>query len=291
MTKFVTPTAALVLSPTELPEDPARLPDVFDAFARVVVGLEHNELAWRTKDWPLRVRHPGDPDHAFRVTALLRDGRTAPAYVPRVCQGRVTRQVVAEYMTAGWALYRREPGRGMRIPITVIDRERHMTWSVVPAKVPLIDPVRELMQEDDETVLPVTAGVTGDWAGVFTPWENLDGLMGLKTPGEAWLRRRTARTVAPFRGFWSIIQGWHDVGDGARYQGMWRDPLVVTVYLGWPAYFISAAGETTSCPACAKVTIQGRQYCGTVDCNRARAAARQRTSRAASRQQRRTAPV
>jgi hypothetical protein len=291
MRKSVTATAALVLSPTELPEDPARLPDVFDAFARVVEGLEHNELAWRSKDWPLSVRHPGDPDHVFRATPLLPDGRTAPTYVPRACRGRVTRQVVAEYMTAGWALYPRAPSRGMRIPFTWIDYERHMTWSVVPARLPLIDPVRELMQEDDETVLPLTAGVTGDWAPVLTAWENLDGLMGLKTPGEAWLRRRMARTVAAYRGFWSIIEGFHDADDGARYEGMWGDPLVVTVYLGWPAYFISAAGEITSCPACSRVTIQGRRYCGTLDCNRARAAARQQTSRAASRQRRRAASV
>lgn len=281
MTKSVTATAALVLSPIEVPEDPARLPDVFDAFTRVVAGLERGEPVWRPTDWGLQVTHPKDPDVRFRATPLLRDGRTWAAAVPRTCAGRVTRQVVAEYMAASWAFSRREPGRGMRIPFTVIDHERHMTWSVIPAKGPLIDPVRELMQDDDETVLPLDVGVTGAWAAVFTSWENLDGLMGLKTPGDVWLGRRTARVVASSRQFWSMIQGWHDAGDERRYRGQWSEPIAVTAYLGWPAYLIAVAGVSGRCPACGCTTVQGRRYCGVPACDRARAAKRKRLSRAA----------
>jgi hypothetical protein len=279
VTKFVTPTAALVLSPTESPDDAARLPDVFDAFVRVVSGLERNELAFRPADYGLLVRHPKDPDHPFLATPLLRDGRTWPGCVPGACQGRVTRQVVADYVAAKWVLRPREPGRGMRIPFTFVDTATHSTWSVVPAKAPLVDPVRELLQDDDERVLPVAVGVTGDWAAVFTPWENLDGLMGLKTPGDAWLARRTAHVLASSRYLWSTIEGWYDAGDCDRYRGHWHEPIAVTAYLGWPAYLIAAVGRTSRCPVCDRTTVQGRLFCGAIECNRTRAVERQRVSR------------
>lgn len=70
--------------------------------------------------------------------------------------------------------------------------------------------------------------------------------------------------------------------DPFRYQGMWKEPTKLAAYLGWPAYLLEAAGEVREC-YCGRAVIQGRTYCGSPDCNRERARARKRVSRASRR--------
>jgi hypothetical protein len=289
----VTATDVLVLSPVEWPATPDELPGIFDAFLRAVAALEGGRIAFAWEDGVPLLAHPASPEPMFRPTPVLRDGWTTPFLVPSAWQGQISRAHVADYFVAEWQLFPREPSWGAHSSFEDVTPagEGLRVRTVMLPKLPVVDPLRDTAAQDDESMWPVTPELAGDWRSLLTTWEHVDGLLASKTPGSAWLARRSTRAMVSSDRLWWEIRGWRDAGDGHRYSGMEWHPVSVMVYLGWPAYFIAAAGKTTSCPACAKVTIQGRQYCGTVDCNRARAGARQRTSRAASQERRRTAPV
>lgn len=207
-----------------------------------------------------------------------------PLLVPQAWAARVSRAIVAEYLAAEWLLYTREPSWGahMRFDEVTPVEDGHNVRSVRPLKLPLVDPLRDVVQVDDESTWPVRPELAGAWAGLLTAWEHVDGLLATKTPGQAWLARRTARAVVPGDRWWWEVRGWRDARDSHRYSGMdWR-PLDVTVYLGWPAYFVAAAGPLRKCPACGRRVIQGRRFCGSDACNRARTTDRKRVSRARS---------
>jgi hypothetical protein len=57
VTKSVTPTDVLVLSPEQVPDDPKDVPEVFDAFARTLVALQAGMLAGRWEDGRLLLTH------------------------------------------------------------------------------------------------------------------------------------------------------------------------------------------------------------------------------------------
>jgi hypothetical protein len=61
---------------------------------------------------------------------------------------------------------------------------------VLPAKWPLVGPLRDTAAEDDQSSLPVAPELDGPWAGLFTPWEHTDAFLAGIRPGESWLLRR-----------------------------------------------------------------------------------------------------
>jgi hypothetical protein len=282
VTKSVTPTDSLVLSPLDWPEGPEAVPDVHDAFARAVVGLREGRVGFCWDGGQPLIAHEEAPELMFRIATLLRDGATAPYMVPDAWQGKITREIVASYFATEWLLYQCEPGWGAHASFGEI-REAGDGIDVhtsLPAKLPLVDPLRDTAGVDDESYLPLVPVKAGEWGSLLTPWENVDGLLATHTPGQAWLDRRTAQAMVPSDRWWWEVRGWRDGGDGHRYEDMERHPISVTVYLGWPAYVIAAAGKTTRCPQCGGARIQGRQFCRAPECDRARAAERKRVSRA-----------
>jgi hypothetical protein len=280
VTKFVTPTDALVLSPS-WPRDPDGLPEVFDAFARVVAGWEPNEIVAVLEGGVLLVVPKWAPEVAFRLIAVTRDGSTVPGLVPTAWAGRVTREVIVSYFAASWQLFERQPGWGVHLPFSRISPTSNglRVEAELPAKWPLVDPVRDAARVDTESEWAILPVLGGDWAGFLTGWENVDGFTATLKPGAAWLARRTASAISPTGRLWWEIRGLHDANDGHRFEGEWARPVAITLYLGWPAYVLAAAGQTTPCEACHRAAIQGRRYCGTLGCNRARATERRRRSR------------
>lgn len=285
MTKSVTATDVLVLSPVDFPEKPEDEAEIFDGFARVAVGLAECQLAggWQDDGSPL-MAHRGAPEPIFRATPLLRDGFTGPGWLPDSWEGRITLSIIGGYFAAEWLLYPREPDWGVHIPFDEVTpvEDGLRTRGTVPVKIPHIDPLRDGARPDDETDWPVRPELSGEWAGFLTSWEHVDGCLAGHRPGLAWLQRRIAHAVAPTGRVWWELRGLRDAGDVGRYgPQMWGRPTTVTLYLGWPAYFIAAAGETSRCEGCSRTAIRGRRYCAAPDCARARAAQRQRVSRAA----------
>jgi hypothetical protein len=150
------------------------------------------------------------------------------------------------------------------------------------AKQPFVDPLRDLAAPDSSEWLPLSPELDGEWAGLFTPWENTDAYLGGTRPGAAWLARRRLPAIATGIRLWWELRGWRDTGDPERYRGQWNESIPITAYLGWPAYLIAAAVETVLCENCGRVTIQGRRFCGGRECDRARAVARKRLGRSAA---------
>jgi len=282
VTKSVTPTDALVLSPVGLPEDPARAKDVFDVFARAVAGLEDGLLATGWQDGMRIVAHASTVEPVFRPTPLLRDGTTFSDLVPELWDGRVTRDVVASYFDAGWLLRPRERGWGVRTEIVEGFWEGLPQGSYMRVRTdwPLVDPVGDAAQFDDEAVDPISARKPEPWDGLLTDWEHRDGYFGGVAPGTAWLARRSAHVRALDGRWWWQLRGLREGSEPVRFRGQWDEPVAVSVYLGWPAYMCAVAGTVTRCAACGvRFTIGGRRYCGSTDCVRARASDRQRIRR------------
>ena len=151
---------------------------------------------------------------------------------------------------------------------------------VNPAKRPFVDPLRDTGAPDEKDWLLLAPELEGEWAGALHAWEHSDAFLAGVNPGPAWLRQRMRQAVAPGARLWWELKGLRDAGDLRRYGSeMWAHPMPVTVYLGWHSYVVEATGATLRCPACGGFTIQGRQYCGSRDCDRARAVARKRLSR------------
>jgi hypothetical protein len=151
---------------------------------------------------------------------------------------------------------------------------------VNPAKRPFVDPLRDTGAPDEKDWLLLAPELEGEWAGALHAWEHSDAFLAGVNPGPAWLRQRMRQAVAPGARLWWELKGLRDAGDLRRYGSeMWAHPMPVTVYLGWHSYVVEATGATLRCPACGGFTIQGRQYCGPRDCDRARAVARKRLSR------------
>ena len=281
MTKFVTATKSLVLSPVTWPSTSAGLADVYDAFGRAVVGLVNDEIGLGVAGDRRILAHKASTQAPFYFVPLLRDGSTMPNLVPPVWAGKITRAIVAAYLRAEWLLVRREPSWGAHLlfgETTSVDDELHVR-AQVGASLPLIDPIRDIAGEDDPSLIAVRPELAGDFAGLLTDWEAIDGCLIPAQPGEAWLDRRMARVVAASGRWWWEIEGLRDADDAERYRGEWSYPMLVSVYLGWPAYFVAAAGATTRCPNCGRTSIQGRFYCGAPECDQARAIDRKRTSR------------
>lgn len=275
-------TDALIFSPTEIAASPERLPDIFDAFARLAEGVERRESARSRKDGEIFWAPQFAPDCWFRVTPLLRDGTAYPWHVPARWNGRVTREAIAAYTRARWAFLARPRGWGAHWRSLELDpdRTKHIAYYVLDAKRPFVDAVRDTAKPDDEHTLPVEPQIQGDWRPILSSWEHVDGFMASPEPGPAWLRARSAQVRATNGRFWWQLRGYRDAGDIARYgRELWDQPHAVALYLGWPAYLVAQAGQIRRCHACGGAAIGGRRYCGSRECDRARAAARKRLSR------------
>lgn len=285
MTKFVTATDALVLSPIEWPDAPDKLQDVFDDFARTVVGLRDNRLVGVWDERRLIVAHARSPATEFFATPVLRDGWTLPTFVPAEWGGHVTLELIAAYFSSEWLLWGREPSWGARLLFRddpVIVEDGLLQGVELPATFPLVDPLRDTLAPDEEGILPLAPELDGRWAGLLTPWENTDAFLGGSRPGSAWLDRRMAKAVAPSDRQWWEIRGLREADDALRYgPEMWA-PRAITLYLGWHAYAVGAAGDVGRCQACGRPTTRDRRYCADSACSRARAAERQRRHRAGS---------
>jgi hypothetical protein len=228
------------------------VPDIHDAFTRAVAALEEGVVALCWENGQPLIAHVDAPELMFRMTPLLPDGATVPHVVPDAWRARITPAVVASYFNARCISYEAEPGWGAHLPFGEIreDGDELDVTTFIPAKLPLVDPLRDTAGLQDEHYFRLTVGKEGEWGTILTAWENLDGFLGTTTPGQAWLDRRTAQVVMPGDRVWWEVRGWRDAGDGNRYLAMGSRPIGVTVYLGWPAYIIAAAGKTTRCPQC-----------------------------------------
>ena len=207
------------------------------------------------------------------------------AYIPPSWQSHITRACLASFFQVGFLQYDRPRAWGAYLPIVAtrdVDGRRE-TLSELPGKRPLVDPLRDSARPDDDTVIPIRVEFAGEWSDLLTDWEHTDGFLAGPEPGVAWLRQRVKRIAMPYGRWWCELRGQRDARDSRRYFGTWREPISVTAYLGWPAHLVAAAGTVGRCPACRRVVIGGRLYCGAPQCDRARAAHRQRSGRAARR--------
>lgn len=256
-------------------------PKVFEDFHRVVAAFgEGSGFYVIEPKGAARVLFAHDREGTwFYLTAVLRDGRTEPFVVPRSWKGRITRKTIAQYFGADtFDLSLRKSGKwGLHWKVEkALGPRGYKVFA--PVQFPLIDPVRDATQPDDERWLPVALSFKEPWNSLFTRWEALDAFMATKTPGEEWLRHRIRHAVGFPARSWLQIRGLHEARNADRYKGQWEDKTAITAYLGWPAYFIDAAGEVRRC-RCGGTAIGGRTYCGDPDCNRERARQRQRDRR------------
>lgn len=285
MTNFVTPDDALIASPADWPASASAIPEVFDAFARLVEGLTHDKLVLADGGEEYRWAHRGHPEYLFRLTPVLKDGCVSERYIPESWEGRVTRTVLESFLRARFVHYERPAGWGAHLPVVAIRKVNGLVERLIelPGKRPLVDPLRDAARTDDDTVIPVTTEFAGEWSGILTEWEHVDGFLAGPNPGGAWLGQRMRRVAMPFGRWWWELRGRRDAGDSNWYDDRWHDPTSITAYLGWPAYVLAAVGQVGRCPGCGGPTVEGRQYCGDADCDRDRASARQRNRRAAKR--------
>lgn len=271
VTRALTGTDVLILSPVYPPARPENEPAFFDDFERCVKIFESGRMYWTQEGGRVCLAarahlRAGDPLYA--VTVILRDGRTDPTILPG---GRVDREMVAQFVSVPIEIYGRPPDWGVRTKGFQLGPNGSFSADI-PVPVPLIDPIRDGARLDDDTVFPICFGFPDPWRGVLTAWEELDGALGRADPNEAWLRRRQVTTLE--------LQGWHEEEHTSRYEGMWREPRQITAYLGWPAYLLDVASPQGTCDECGGATVPGRRFCVDPACRRVRAAARQRSSRA-----------
>ena len=254
----LTSTDALILSLLDWPDGPHELPEVFDAFARVVDSIASGTGSVGAIDeGRLLVGHASAPELLFRATPILADGWVAPSMVPDAWHGHLTRSLLAAYFRSDWLMWPREPSWGAQMPFADGPQRVGQALEVGllnPAKRPFIDPLRDLAGEDGPEWLPLSVELDGEWAGLFTPWESTDAFVGGTRPGAAWLARRTLPATATGIRLWWQLRGWRDAGDAERYRGHWEDSLPITVYLGWPAYAVAAASDTVPCANCGRTT-------------------------------------
>lgn len=132
------------------------------------------------------------------------------------------------------------------------------------------------------------ARVTTSPAGIFSPWEADDAATcphpGAYPPSVGWYLKARTRTVMVDSEPWERLRGLRDCDDSQRYIVSWpprHRQVSVSAFLGWPAYLISVAQDLGSAPCreCGKPTPVGREYCGSAECNRARARERKRAAR------------
>jgi hypothetical protein len=282
VTRSVTARDVVVLSPGGLPDTPARLPDVFDAFVRIAAGMEDDSHLREKREGFIHWAAPASPETWFRVVPVLRDGTTWPQLVPPARDGRITPDAVAVYIAAPWHLFRRDAGWGAHFPIvgTADDPKGQIAYSVSEARLPMIDPLRDAAREDDAQTMPVRPELQGPWGPLLTEWEHVDGFVAGPGPGETWLEERKRNARAASGRLWWQLHGLRDAGDPKSYgREMWSAPHDVSLYLGWPAYLAARAGTVSTCEACHRPAIQSRRYCGSADCDRVRRRERQRLSR------------
>ena len=281
--RHLTATDAFIFSPFDPPSRPEVLPDLFDDFERCVAALEDGPIFVTTVDGRpcicARSESPRDLPF-YALTPVLRDGRTDPGVVPG---GRITRDLVAAFVSCQVPMYLRPPDWGVRSNIEELHDDGRFS-SAFDVRVPLIDPIRDGGQWDDEAVLPLGVEFQDPWRKFFRPWEHLDGFFGVGDPNPQWMsRRKRPSRMSSSRGWWEVV-GIHERGDPDYYPGMWPEPRTFTAYLGWPAYLLDVAGPLLVCEHCGTQTIAGRRYCDEPECRRERAALRRRASRQARRQ-------
>jgi hypothetical protein len=264
-------------------DGPEGLPEVMDTFARFTVGLAAESLFKTTDhDGSVLLAVSPHPTVVFRPTVLLKDGSAAPERLPAAWDGRITPEVVADFLQAPCELSPRAPSWGAHASRVGWTSETQLRLRFA-VQSPRIDPFREVAAWDGARHLPLLLKFAGAWGDVLTPWEQVDGFLGRGETSPLWIERRRQRVTVPSGHWWHQIRASREKGNPDAYRAMQDDPLNVTVYLGWPAYLWDAAGGMTQCPMCGGLVTPGRRYCGTPECDRLRNAARQRDSRTARR--------
>jgi hypothetical protein len=282
VTKTVTDTDALVLSCVTAPEGPLAWSKVWDSFERFLATLQSGSVKLGVDDPDSTVA-----DAVFRWTALLKDGTVGPQPLPAAWRGRVNPQIANAYVRNDWSLALRPTGWGVPARFSSIQDAEDGGLNLkakVPLIRPLVDPVLDAGVPDGEELLPVEPLPEAPWDEFFTPWERVDGFLayqGRAEPGPAWLGRRVRKIGCPGSKVWCQLRGLRDGGEADLYGGMWNEPALITVFCGWPAYFLHALRDTSSCSFCGSPIARGTLYCASPECNRERGAQRKRDSRAA----------
>lgn len=277
MTRFVTPTSSVVLSPAYPPEHPDDLPKVFDDFERTAHALERGEILYGYARGRILAR-PSEQGTVYCLTPLLEDGFTLPELLPEQWKSRITKDIVAEFMRAEFSVHVIPPRWGAGMEMVV--RADHRFELSTTVDTPLIDPFRDALVGGDDLPFSIQTRMYPPWDSLLTQWEHIDAFFGRTDPEETWFRRRVRRLVCHSGRWWWELRGLQKENDAGRYEGMWRESLDVTAFLGWPAFFLQAAGHVSDC-VCGRKAIEGRVFCGAPECNKERARLRQRESRKA----------
>ena len=165
MTRSVTTTDALVLSPYGWPASPTDAAGVLDAFARVATGLQEDDLSMARVEEGLFVAHGSAKRELFRAIPLLRDGFTLPEVLPDAWQGRVTRELVAAYFRPEWRYAPREASWGAHHTHAAVRRVAGVLEVELAnaATRPFVDPLRATAHPDDERHVPLSVRLVGAW--------------------------------------------------------------------------------------------------------------------------------
>jgi hypothetical protein len=101
----LTPSDCLVFSRLDWPDEQLALPEVFDAFARVVDSVSTGKgSVGGVQDGQLLVAHVSAPEFMFRAVPVLSDGCVWPRMVPPSWQGHITRPRLAAYFRSEWLM-------------------------------------------------------------------------------------------------------------------------------------------------------------------------------------------
>jgi hypothetical protein len=279
----VTDRPAFVASPVELPASPLEEAGIFDDFGRLVAAIARSGMKVRTFNGRPAFRAKGAGKTFFYMTPLLADG----SFLGLVLAAQRLKQGLSKLQVA--AFFDQKPGLveqtrawGMHWEILSVDEKSHTVKARLTGPTPVIDPLREAAQADDSETLPLSPVLSEPWATIFTPWEEVDAVLAIAGPGELWLASRRRSIVCPSGDAWRKLEGLRDFEDANSYSDMWNDPQAINVYLGWPAYMVDAAGLVRKlCPKCGRNVVGRATFCLNNDCQRKRAAERQRTSRRA----------
>jgi hypothetical protein len=185
VTKFVTGTDAVVLSPLEEPQRPEDLPNLFDAFVRCAGALEKGTLALAWDGARPIIGHSTTAKIGFVIVFVLRDG-TAPVHLlPDAWNGRITREVVASFFTTTFALAPRPPSWGAHAFFVDGDAaDATVVTMRFPVEAPLVDPYREAATEDHEHIIPLELRYEPPWDTFLTPWEQVEGYFAQARPAQ-----------------------------------------------------------------------------------------------------------
>jgi hypothetical protein len=181
VTKSVTDTDAIVLSPYGELATPRDLPRVHDQFQRIVFGLQEGRQFSDTAARLYLYAGPTDAKAPFVATPLLRDGKGLPEWLPAEWRGMVTPESAAAFARAIPSHIRGEatPGRwGLHGDVEVTSATPEALSLLWGVRLPAIDPMHDVAEYDTPKSYPALITYPEPFDDLFTPWESGDAYFG-----------------------------------------------------------------------------------------------------------------